>query len=370
MNPFKYGQTVLKDDFCPRPNLERVLKKHIASGQNVVLQGERRCGKTSLICETTRKMKKVHLVYVDLLEIKSVQDICKRIIRALITMEQKSGSLEKILRSLSHIRPVITFDPVTGTPSISMGMHSNIKPDSIEALLDLIQITGKSKKITVAFDEFQDVFNLKESGQVLALMRSKIQFQSDIPYLYAGSVRNQMTDIFTNADSPFFKSALMMEVGPIEKKIFTNFLLNQFEKGKRNVDDTILDRVFEISNNSPGEVQQVCAALWEVSESKSKIGEEMILAAMQVIFNQELKGYESTLNKVSNQQLRCLSALSKIGGQSPTASEFLKETGIRQPGSVKKALNRLVDMRIIFNSGTEYKFSNPFFKHWLEFKDI
>ncbi|MCK4303664.1 MAG: hypothetical protein KAY24_05440 [Candidatus Eisenbacteria sp.] len=49
MNPFKYGQVVSAGDFCPRPVLLKDLVACIKSGQNVVLQGERRMGKTSLI---------------------------------------------------------------------------------------------------------------------------------------------------------------------------------------------------------------------------------------------------------------------------------------------------------------------------------
>ena len=39
----------------------------IQSGQNVVLQGERRMGKTSLVCETVRQLKRRRMLYVDLL---------------------------------------------------------------------------------------------------------------------------------------------------------------------------------------------------------------------------------------------------------------------------------------------------------------
>jgi hypothetical protein len=40
MNPFKYGQVVFDDDFCPRPKLEKALNSHISSAQNVLLEGE------------------------------------------------------------------------------------------------------------------------------------------------------------------------------------------------------------------------------------------------------------------------------------------------------------------------------------------
>jgi hypothetical protein len=36
-----------------------------------------------------------------------------------------------------------------------------------------------------------------------------------------------------------------------------------------------------------------------------------------------------------------------------------------QPGSVKKAIARLIDLRLIYVVEGEYKFTNPFFKAWL-----
>ena len=46
MNPFKYGCVVSGEFLCPRPELEQQLKSYIQSGQNIVVHGERRMGKT------------------------------------------------------------------------------------------------------------------------------------------------------------------------------------------------------------------------------------------------------------------------------------------------------------------------------------
>ena len=46
-NPFKYGCVVSGDHFCLRPDAERALRRFAEAGQNVVVQGERRMGKTS-----------------------------------------------------------------------------------------------------------------------------------------------------------------------------------------------------------------------------------------------------------------------------------------------------------------------------------
>ncbi|MCP4155811.1 MAG: ATP-binding protein, partial [bacterium] len=198
MNPFKYGRVVFAEDFCPRPVLEKQLKSYIASAQNVLLEGERRTGKTSLVYESVRNLDKYRLLYIDILEIKTTDDLCRRIVKAIASMERKGGFAAKLFKSLAHLKPAMSFDPLTGAPSFSLDASVKFTPDSIEGLLDLIKTVGEGKKLVVVFDEFQDILNLKDASAALAILRSKVQFHTDIPYIFAGSVRNQMDEIFND----------------------------------------------------------------------------------------------------------------------------------------------------------------------------
>ncbi|MFA5812621.1 MAG: AAA family ATPase, partial [bacterium] len=314
MNPFKYGRVVSAGDFCPRPDLLRELKGFIRSGQNVVLQGERRMGKTSLIYEAIREMKRRRMLYVDMLEIKSSDDLCKRMVKALISMEQRAGFLERILKSLSQLRPVVSVDPLTGQPSISLDAAVRMKPDSIDGLLDLIRNIHKRTPLVVVFDEFQDILNLPDARETLAILRSRIQFHRDISYIFAGSVRNQMSEIFTDPESAFFKSAVSVEVGPIDADVFARFLTAKFKIGKRSVDSGLLEKLIELAEFVPGDVQELCGALWETTSYKDKLRETRIAAALDLIYARESKGYESALVQLTAQQLKCLVGVARMGG--------------------------------------------------------
>ena len=95
MNPFKYGCIVDGDFFCPRPQLEKELRRLVESGQNVVVQGERRMGKTSLVCEAVRKARGVKLLYVDLLGIRSIADFCRKVTSAVAALNRKRTFLAR-----------------------------------------------------------------------------------------------------------------------------------------------------------------------------------------------------------------------------------------------------------------------------------
>lgn len=370
MNPFKYGQLVSGGDFCPRPKLLKELRNFITSGQNVVIQGERRIGKTSLICEAVRRLRTNKMLYVDLLEIKTSDALCKRLAKAMISLEHQAGFLEKILKKLSQLRPTVSIDPLTGQPAISVDPAVQLKPESIEGLLDLIASMHKRKTLVIVLDEFQDILNLKDSQEVLAVMRSRIQFHKKIPYVFAGSIRNKMSGIFNDPDSAFFKSAIPFDVGPLSRDKFAVFIQGKFSVGKRSIDADTMEKIFDIAVDVPGDVQQLCEALWEITSYKDKITEHHIPNALKLIYAREQKGYETALVQLSAQQLKCLVGLAKMGGQAPQSRAFLEGVGIRLPASVKKAINRLQKLKIVFEHGREYRFVNPFFGAWLRNRDF
>lgn len=365
VNPFVYGRVVSKNEFCPRSQLESQLKSYMLSNQNVLVEGERRVGKTSLICETIRKFKKCHLLYVDLLEIKDIDELCRRIIKSLLTMSQMDNVFQNIFKSLASMKPILSIDPLTGSPSVSIGMDTPLQPDSLEELLNLIYKQSAHKKIIVVFDEFQDILNLPDSSTALSILRSRIQFQREITYIFSGSIRSKLSDIFNNPDSPFFKSAITISVGSLDRNEFVDFLEKKFASGERTIKKELLDKIFSISQDNPGDIQQLCGALWDCSDNGAFIDETYMSNALIRIFSMEKKGYEAHLSCISAQQQRCLIGLAYVGGKSPLSAAFLKTCGIRQPSSVKKTLVRLVEMKIIYRNNDEYKFTNPFFKAWL-----
>lgn len=365
MNPFRYGQVVGSDDFCPRPDLVKQLIGFIESGQNVVLQGERRMGKTSLIHEALRRLKRFRAVYTDLLEVKTADDLARRMIKAVASAEGRAGTLEKLGRALAHLRPSFGVDPMTGQLSVSLDPRIELRAESIETILDLVAGMQKSRPVAVVFDEFQDVLNIPDSKRTLALLRSKIQFHGEVAYIFAGSVRNRMSDIFDNPESPFFKSAAKLDVGRLGQGEFAEFLAKRFAKGRRSVTDETLHEIMSMADFVPGDTQQLCGALWDVSSPGDELTSKRFAEALELIFSRESKGYEAVLVQVTGQQMKCLRGLARLGGASPLSAAFLEGAGITLPASVKKALNRLVQLKVIYRHQGEYKFVNPFFKQWL-----
>ena len=368
MNPFKYGTIVSGKDFCGRQTLLKQVVGYIESTQRIVILGERRVGKSSAVYEAVLKWKKGRLLYVDLLGIKSIDALCRRILRAIVVMEQKTGWFDKIIKTLSYLRPTISVDPITSMPTISFDASVEMKANSIPEVLTLIESLGTKRRLVVVFDEFQDILKLEDSHEALALLRSKIQFQSNTPYIFVGSIRHKMDEIFTHHDSPFFKSAIPLTVDPLPYEEFSRFLKKKFTMGQRKIDDGVLEKVFKIANNIPGDIQQLCEVLWEVTSEKESISLDKLKNALELIFAREQKSYENYVSLLTNIQLKCLMAIAKEGGKSLFSVSFMKSAGFNNPSSVQRAITRMVKLNILFESGGEYRFINPFFRAWLPYK--
>jgi len=117
MIPFRTGVQVTGRDFCPREEALRSLRECIQSSGRVYVVGERRIGKSSLIAEAVRPLKSIRPVFVDLMAVKGLEDITHRLGQALLRTEKRHGRLLALVKRLASLRPSISVDSLTGSPS-------------------------------------------------------------------------------------------------------------------------------------------------------------------------------------------------------------------------------------------------------------
>ena len=369
-NPFRYGQVVDGEHFCPRPVLQKQLESFIRAGQNAVVTGERRMGKTSLVLAAAGRVRGLRTLYADLLGIRSAADFCRRVAAGAGRLERGDSLLRKTCRLLSRLRPTVTFDRESGVPVLSVDARSSDPEESVEAVFDMIEAHGRSMKLCVVFDEFQDVLRMENHEPLVALMRSRIQFMGDVPFLFTGSVRNDMVQLFRDSRSPFFKSALPFEVGAIPDGEFVPFLAAKFAAGGRKADESFLRLVLDEACRTTGDVQELCEALWQVTDRGRTLDRSDIERAFVLLHSREGTEYERSVSLLTGLQLRVLAAVARIGGASVQSAEFVREAGASSAVAAKKAVLRLVALDLLFCHDGEYKFTNPFFRHWVLKKSL
>lgn len=365
MEAFKYGCVVSGDNFCHRPELSRQLAESIKAGQNLVIQGERRIGKTSLVSETILRMKGFKAVNADFMGVKSTSDVCSRIVDAFVRFDADDSFLRRALSALMHLRPVGTIDPMTGMPTVSLDARATAHPSSVVTALDALTSHIKRRKVCVVFDEFQDILDTKDGEQILALMRSRIQHLPNIAFIFLGSARNKMMSMFLSPESPFYKSAAVFDVGDIPDDDFYRFAKGRFALGKRKLPREVFNRVLELVSRTSGDVQELCDAIWQLSSEGDELDEHSIEKGIQLVFARESAAYATFIKPLTDIQFRVLKALAALGGEHTLANEFLEKARVTNTTTIKRALVALGKQELIYQLGGEWKFVSPFFREWV-----
>ena len=365
MNPFKYGCIVEGHYFCARPELSRQLADYIESGQNIVIQGERRIGKSSLVANTVRGMRGYRMLYADFMDVRTVADMCNQMADALARFDDSDSLFKRTLSLLSHLRPTVTVDAMTGLPTISVDARTVRGPESINAVMNAVAERVKGHKACVVFDEFQDILGLKDGERILALLRSKVQFLSGTSFVFLGSARNRMLDIFLSPKSPFYKSATVLDVDFIPDGDFYRFISRRFRTGGRTIGRETFQVILDFAERIPGDVQEYCDAVWQVTSEGDEVTAATLEKALRRVFAREGAAFSAFARRLTDIQFRVLGALAALGGEHPLAEEFMRRADVTNAATVKRALGALCSSDLVYRLDGAYKFASPFFREWV-----
>ena len=370
MNPFIFGKIVEEPNFCKRQALVSDLQDAIVAGQNTVIYGRRRVGKSSLVFHTAKKSEERLFLLIDLFFTKDAAMFLEYCTTALFALNsQRAGLLEKGIQALKRIRPKIEIDPQSGTPSLSLGISRDepeILLNTIDDFFGFLAAEFKADQLIVCFDEFQSVLAYPDAERLLAKIRSRVQYHK-FPYVFTGSDRSGLKSIFARENSPFYKSARAIEVKAVERIDFQPFLNAKFKAGKREVLEEVWDSIFELEIT--GDIQQLCSALWQSSESESVIDRATLVAAYDRIFAQEIEGFRSTLGNLSALQLRVLKAIAQSGVANLYSRESQQSIQV-SASSIRRSVTSLIEKWILIKDHEQIYFNNPFLKLFINEKRI
>lgn len=95
------------------------------------------------------------------------------------------------------------------------------------------------------------------------------------------------------------------------------------------------------------------------------MGDKEIDAGLRLVFAREEKAYGPILARLTPLQASVLKGLARTANVRPFSGDFMSECGIRNVGTVTRALARLTADDIVYEHGGSWRFANPFFREWL-----
>ena len=369
-NPFVYGKEVSKENFCNRENEIKEISRDIENSQNVLIFSQRRFGKTSLIKRVFEELdpKEVIIVYADLYPVITEEDfirIYSKAISGVITRGMKA-KISDLLSVFKRLRPVFSVDP-SGQSSFSVDIQdSEIVPFTEDVLEGLNRyVKSKKKKAVVCFDEFQQIGQLK-TDRLEKQMRSILQTHEEISYIFMGSKKHLIRDMFNSPNRPFYKSAKSFPLGKISNVELSKFIMGKFKRSGKKISESLIDKIIAECESHPYYVQYLCHTLWENALDKVDISQKDLHESVATMLMRESSTFEAIWDALTQKQKQLLIALSASEGHDKIFSaDFLREYGLGSASTVQRTVSTLIDRDLVDKTNDIYSIMDMVFKRWV-----
>lgn len=368
INPFITSGYVAPAYFCDRVKETETLLRYVTNGNHVALISPRRLGKTGLIshCYHQNLIREEYYTFlIDVYATKNLQEFVfefgKSILNGLRPLGRRAW--DTFLNCLSSLRAGISFD-YSGNPSWNLEM-GDIKTPTVTLDEVFHYLANADKPCLVAIDEFQAIARYPEDN-VEALLRTKIQHCPNATFVYSGSQRHMMGEIFMSPSRPFYQSTAIMDLKPIGEDTYFEFARHHFTCNGKDLEFSAFQKIYHRFEGVTWYLQFVLNSLYALTQNAETCTADKVETAIDNILSQLNFTYSSLLFQLPAKQKEVLMAICKEGkAKEITSSRFLSAYKLTA-SSVQGAVKGLLDKDFIINELGVYSVYDKFFEEWMK----
>lgn len=341
----------------------------LVNGNNVALISPRRYGKTNLIrhCFAQPEIaEKYYTFVIDIYSTKSVADLVHRlglsILEALKPLGRKAW--EKFITVLSSVRSGISYD-ISGNPSWMMSIGDITTPTTtLEEIFYYLE--HADKPCIVAIDEFQQITHYGDE-RIEATLRTHVQQCTNTHFIFSGSQRHLMGQMFTSPARPFYQSVSIYNLPLLPEDKYVEFCVRLFEEYGKHLSQDVPHALYERFGGVTYYMQRVMNELFSRTLTDGICTAENIEEAIHYIILTSASTYEDLMYQLPEKQSLVLRAIAKEGkAQNLTSGKFIKRHGLLSASSVKSAVPALLDKGLITSDKGVYQVYDKFLEIWLQ----
>src|SRR2546423_9664749 len=240
------GGRVPAADLVGREPYLRRLVDRLEDGNHVLVAGPRRIGKTSIILEALRRLRRrgTHTAYVDCLGATDVRGLGERLADAVLgNLSGVERSFEQARAIAAGMRPAVKVRYEHIELALQLARETNAQR-FFEGALDLPRTLAArtGKRVVVAFDEFQAAGRL--GPRVFDVMRTRFQAQKGVAYAFLGSEEGILEQLFSEKGRAFYRFAVPVDLADagghrfgIAPDDWLEYLRDKFAQRKIAIDD-------------------------------------------------------------------------------------------------------------------------------------
>lgn len=370
-NPFIInGRYVAEEYFCDRAVETEQLAANIVNWRNTVLVSPRRMGKSGLIEHTyVQPLIRDNYVtfYVDIFATATVEEFVFLLSKEIVSRLQKRGAklVDRFFSVVNSIQATFGMDPVTSAPRVSFSIGAiRESGKTLEQVFDFLESTDVP--CVVAIDEFQQIADYADGKKVIASLRTLVQRCRQTRFIFAGSNRRMMGQLFNSPSEPFYMSCTPLYLGAIAAEEYCKFACSHFIASGKSLSEECFMRVYQMFEGHTWYIQYVLNRLFETCQTGQAVTEDKIAEAVDYILDINSMLFEEMFRSLSIRQRELLVAVAKEGSVAMiTSSIFIRDYGLASASAVQGALKPLIENETIVNEDGKYHISNRFFSLWL-----
>lgn len=370
-NPFIISGYEGEEYFCDRVKETARLCSEIENGNNVALIATRRMGKSGLIKHCFQKdyiQNDYYTFFIDIYDTKNLSDFILKLSREILERLKPYG--QKAIRNfwdcVHSLQAGISFSP-SGDASFNVQLGDiHQSENTLDEIFHYLAIADKP--CIIAIDEFQQIALYPERN-VEATLRTYVQNCSNAQFIFAGSQRHVMGQMFTSASRPFFQSVSIMHLGCIDMAKYDEFAKKLFQKAGKTLSDGVTEEVYTFSNGVTWYTQKIFNTMFASTLSGDTCTLESVREALEYIIDTMEFSFKETMFRLPEKQKLVLEAIAKEGqARQITSGAFIKKYRLPSTSSVQAAVKGLLEKDFITYEQGIYRVYDLFLTEWIKTK--
>lgn len=355
------GRKFRREAFINREEETGQVLSLIDSGSGLVLYAPRRFGKTWFAknLQAILTQEKTPSLWLDLFSIVTVKGLVKRI------NEEIANAFE--LEITTYVKKFLASFATSFSFNIG-GAGLEFHPKNQEEMWEVLYETllnverNAMKKVVIFIDEVQELAKLDSKSE--NIIRTAMQHQEKTRYVFLGSRRSVINDLFFERGHPLFNSSRRFN---LSKLLPTNqtekYIKSAFIKSGKDISPQALVRVIESSKLHPFYVQLICSELW--NRCKEDISPQLVNETVHALVAENSYFYQTILDNLNSQYARTVLKM-LLAGELNYSAENLLKWEISSPASLSKTIKKLEDREVIVKLENEYMIFDPLFETFLK----
>ena len=276
----------------------------------------------------------------------------------------KSKIIKQVSTFFKSLRPLFSFDSLTGVPTIMVDVKPEIAEHSLAEIFSYMEQSGQL--CVVAMDEFQSITSYGDPS-VEALLRSHIQQLTSVHFVFSGSQRHVLENMFASANRPFYQSTQILNLNEIEEQAYCNFATAKLAAHRQQLNADVFGYLYQELAGHTWYVQMLLNRLYDSGEKL--ISREVVDKVLTGIVDENEATFQTFMRLVTPIQARLLRAIAREGTvQQALGQSFISQYHLGATSTIRSALNALVEKELVLDVQGAYQVYDRFFALWLKRK--